>query len=89
MFIVLCQKRKKLQITSQLCLLYFEPKLPIAILNTLLSTTQFRFMCIPLKVKRHEVDSIMIINQLENLELFSSIQSLFLLKANEAKKQRA
>lgn len=81
--------QKNLQITSEICSLYFESKLPIAILNALLSTAQFSFMCIPLKVKRHEVDSVMIRNQLENLEYFSNIQSLFRLRVNKAKKQSA
>lgn len=60
----------KLQITSKLFFLYFESKLPTAILNALLTTMQFSFMCFPLKVKRHEVDSVMIIHQLEKSELF-------------------
>lgn len=67
--IVLCGKKKPKQITSQPCLLYFE-SLPTAILNTLLTSTWFSFMCIPLKVKRHEVDSGMFIHQLEKPELF-------------------
>lgn len=55
----------KLQITSELCLLYFESKLPTGIPNALLTILQFSFMCIPLQVKRHEADSVMIILQLK------------------------
>lgn len=62
-------KKIYIQNTSQPCLLYFE-SLPTAILNTLLTSTWFSFMCIPLKVKRHEVDSGMFIHQLKKLELF-------------------
>lgn len=76
----------KLQITSKLYFLYFESKLRTATSNVLQTALPFRFMYNPLKAKRCDVGSEIIIHHLEKLELIFKYTIFISLEDEQGKK---